>query len=72
MVHRVIQMLIKAFRVTLKKIHDPPLKNGNPHIEIKFSLLIVAFPHSLNIHVYRFFELSRITFADIFVEKNIT
>ena len=24
-------MLIKAFRVTLKKVHEPPSKNENPH-----------------------------------------
>ena len=31
MVPRVIQMLIKAFRVTLKKVHDPPT-NKSPHM----------------------------------------
>ena len=35
MVPRVIRMLIKAFRVTLKKIHETPLrKNGNPDTKL--------------------------------------
>ena len=32
MVPRVIRMLVKAFRVNMKKIPPPHPKNGNPHI----------------------------------------